>query len=91
MHYQLNIVLMAFRCAFAEDLQPNAERLIDFDDQLFSRYDAEVKKQAVGHGIPDTLFNRSILVFFANCSSAKQTAARVRQACTYFDSVHPVP
>ena len=91
LHYQLNIVLMTFRCHHHEELQPDAQRLIDYDAHLFDTYDAEVSKQAPEHGIPDSLFNRSILVFFANCSRAKAPAVRVRHACTYFDAVHPVP
>ena len=91
MNYLRNIVLMALRAEHPEVLDPDAQELNDFDDELFAEYDAEITTQAANHGIGDTPFNRSMLVFFANCSTAGTAQARVDDACTYFDAVQPVP
>jgi hypothetical protein len=91
MNYIPHIVDMAFRAQHPDDLQPAQQDLDDFDADLFTVFDAEVTAQAADNNIPGTLFNRSILVFFAVCSKAKLTKTKVRHACTYFLAVQPTP
>jgi hypothetical protein len=93
MNYIPHIIEMTFRAQHPDDLQPTPQDLDDFDTALFDVFDAEVQTQAAdpANNIPNTLFNRSILVFFAVCSKAKLTKTRVRHACTYFLAVQPTP
>lgn len=58
---------------------PTAEILDRFDQTLFNRFDQELQNQA-DPTIPLNLFNRSILVYFANRSDATAPATRVRHA-----------
>ena len=87
--YDRNLALAAYRAEHPTRLDPKEATLLDFDNDLFDMYDAEIHKQAPGWGIKLDLFTRSMLVFFANQATAKKVETRVKHACDYFDSVRP--
>lgn len=90
-HYDRNMVVAAYRAEHPDDLNPKEKTLTDFDADLFSIYEDELRKQALERGIPFNGFTRSMLVFFASRSTAKTVKVQVRHACIYFDSVRPQP
>ena len=87
--YDRNLALAAYRAKHPNQLDPKEATLVDFDNDLFDLYEAEMQKQASDWGIKLDLFNRSMLAFFANASPSKTPKTRVRHACDYFDSVRP--
>jgi hypothetical protein len=83
------MVLIAFRIDHEDKRSPSEEQLLDFDDALFERFDAELTKQADAAGIPADAFSRSILVVFAKLSTATTPKTQVKHACEYFLNVRP--
>lgn len=88
-NYDRNMVVAAYRAEHPDDLDPKEKTLQDYDADLFARFDAELRKQAPGKGVPLDDFSRSMLVFFASRSDAKTVKTQVQHACRFFDSVRP--
>jgi hypothetical protein len=88
-NYDRNIIVTAYRASHPDDLDPKERTLQQFDGDLFARFDAELRSQAPGMGIPVDDFSCSMLVFFASQSTAKTVRTQVSHACRYFDSVRP--
>lgn len=90
-NYDRNIVLIAFRAANPDELNPSEKTLTDFDADLFDIYDETIKKKAEERGIPVNVFTRSMLAYFAARATVKTVPGRVTHACRYFDAVRPQP
>lgn len=88
-NYDRNVVLLAYRCAHPDDLDPKEKTLTDYDKNFFDTYDREIQKQATPAQIPLNVFTRSMLAFFADASTGKAVATRVKHGCKYFDGVRP--
>lgn len=91
MHYDRNIVLLAFRVVRPDELSPSDETLEQFDMDLHSFFQAAVEKEAKKKKIPATKFNFSMLVFFADQTESNDPQLCAEDACTYFKAVKPVP
>lgn len=89
--YHRNMVLATYRAEHPERLEPTESTLTEYEENLAETYDEEIRSQAPERGIDPNKLNRSMLVFFANQSTAKRTAKRVEHACTFFLAVTPVP
>jgi hypothetical protein len=90
MNYQRNWVLAAYRAEHPSQRNPTTQILDRFDQTLFNRFDQELQRQA-DPAIPLNLFNRSILVYFANRSEAETPATRVKHAYEFFRNTMPTP
>jgi hypothetical protein len=88
-NYDRNVVLCAYRAAHPDNLEVSDDTLKKFDENLARTFDSEILAQADANGISTTKFNRSMLVLFAQCSTAKAVRTRVRHACRYFLAVAP--
>ena len=87
--YDRNVVLAAFRTEHPDELDPREQTLLNFDADLFAKYDAEVVKQARELGIPLDTFSRSMLTFFALVASPQSVTKKVAHACSFYNSVRP--
>ncbi|MDE2887468.1 MAG: hypothetical protein OXR72_04580 [Gemmatimonadota bacterium] len=87
--FERNVVLMTYRAEHPGKLNPMEKTLKRFDKILAGKYLSQLKKQAPKKGIPLNRFTRSMLVFFANRSTAKKAKNRVKHACKYYNSVRP--
>lgn len=90
MNYQRNWVLAAYRAEHPSQRNPTTQILNRFDQTLFNRFNQELQMQA-DPAIPLNLFNRSILVYFANRSEAETPATRVKHAYEFFRNTMPTP
>ena len=90
-NYDRNIIVVAYRAANPDDLDPKEKTLTDFDADLFAIYDQEIRKQVEQLEILVNVFTRSMLAFFAARATVKALKRRVAHACAYFDSVRPQP
>lgn len=88
MHYLRNWVLAAFRAGQPNDTNPSEATLDAFDQDQFHRFDAEIVAQAPG---PLTLFEKSILMYFATRSPALGANAKVADAYDFFNATNPTP
>jgi hypothetical protein len=86
--YDRNVVLAAYRSEHPE-LEPKEQTLLNFDADLFARFDAELVKQAQQNGIPLDTFSRSMLMFFSLVASPQTVKTKVSHACTFFNAVRP--
>lgn len=91
MNYHRNTVIATYRAAHPDNLEIDEQTLERLDANLATIYDAEVRSQAAANGIPISIFSLSTLVFFADQSTAKLVATRVRHACRFFLSTQPQP
>ena len=90
MYYlERNVVLMTYRAQHPDKRDPKDKTLEEFDRDLAIKYFSELKRQAPTKGIPWNRFTRSMLVLFANRSTAKSAKTRVKHACEYYDPVRP--
>lgn len=90
-NYNRNMVLAAYRSAHPDNLVVDEKTITDFDADLFTRYETELKAQATQAAIPINDFNRSMLVFFATQSGAVTAKTQIRHAVKFFLSVKPLP
>ena len=90
MNYQRNWVLAAYRAEHQARRNPSTQILERFDQTLFDTYDEELRIQE-DPDIPLNLFNRSILVYFANRSEGAAPATKVKHAYEFFRNTSPVP
>jgi hypothetical protein len=88
-HYDPQMLFIAFRIDHEDKRQPTDQMLLDFEEAVFKRLDAELTKQADAAGIPPDLFSRSILMVFSKLSTATTPKTQVKHACEYFLSVQP--
>lgn len=89
MNYLRNWVLAAYRAEHERRRNPTEDILDAFDKTLFDKYEEELQKQGEGITLDD--FNRSILVYFATCSTAATASTRVKHAFEFFRNVNPIP
>ena len=87
-NYDRNVALMAYRAE--QKRRPSEADLESYDQALFDKLDEQIIDQMGDKGIEDTLFNRSMIVFFASRSKAQAAKTRVKFGIRYFESVNPV-
>jgi hypothetical protein len=90
MNYLQNWVLAAYRAEHEKRRNPTKQILDKFDETLFDKYDQELHGQG-DPTIPLTLFNRSVLVYFATRSEAMATSTKVKHAYEFFRNTMPTP
>jgi hypothetical protein len=90
MNYQRNWILAAYRAEREKRRDPSEETLESFDQALFDEYEQELQSQR-DPAIPLSLFNRSILVYFATRSEAMAPQTRIKHAYEFFRNTLPEP
>lgn len=91
MTYQRNLVICTYRAKHPDVLEPPEDRLVKLDESLRKKFGSEMRTQAAANGIATTDFNLSMLVFFADQSTATTVVTQVKHACKFFLAVAPAP
>ena len=89
MHYDRNMIIIAFRALHPTTLNPGEEKLKKLDEDLRKSLNEALLKKADKFSIEITDFSLSMLMFFATMSKATDSMSKAEAACKYFLSTKP--